>query len=186
MFLTGRPGSGKSTAFAKAVEILRERGCLIQGIATPEVRDRSGARVGFDVVDLTTGARAVLSRAPARAAPGVGSGPRVGRYEVDVAAFESVARPALEAVERGGIIAVDEVGKMEFFSQWFASFWRSLLESDANVLAVVGGLHVKACRSRGEILDVTPENRASLPERVAGYFTIVHRPPRGETDPHGA
>ncbi len=168
IFLTGKPGSGKSTVFRKTVEILESRGITVSGIATPEVRDETGVRVGFDVVDLTTGARAVLSRAADRGV--TRSSARVGRYFVDVEEFESVALPALEAAKDRGIAAIDEVGKMEFFSERFASLWAELLESDVDVLAVVGGPYLRQCRGKGEIFEVTLRNREDLPRIVAGRF----------------
>lgn len=181
VFFSGRPGSGKSAVFQKAVEILRTRGIEVRGIATPEVRDGSGARIGFDVVDLSTGARAVLSRVSRHRSghPGVHPrdldrrlemAPRVGRYEVDVQSFESVAKRALGVPARGGIMAIDEVGKMEFFSGWFKELWRDLLNSETEILAVVGLSYLDECRGKGDILEVTMENRSTLPQLVAARF----------------
>lgn len=174
VFLSGTPGSGKSTVFERTVEILKERGFKVRGIATPEVRGRAGARVGFDVVDLATGQRAVLSRARTDSRPGRRGeppAPRVGRYRVDVEAFESVARPALEApTQDETVVAIDEVGKMEFFSSWFVELWHCLLGSEENILAVVGGPYLKECRGKGKIFEVSPENRSELAEIVADCF----------------
>lgn len=121
-------------------------------------------------MDLTTSARATLSRVPAARGHGAGVGPMVGRYEVDVEEFESVALPALEAGKQGGIVAIDEVGKMEFFSTRFAGLWLELLESNVDLLAVVGRAHLGDCRGKGEVVEVTLENRNDLPDRVAELF----------------
>jgi len=53
-------------------------------------------------------------------------GPIVGRYHVDVAAFEGLALPAIRrAARRGGVVIIDELGQMELFSPAFiASFNR--------------------------------------------------------------
>jgi nucleoside-triphosphatase len=180
LFVTGRPGVGKSTVFRDAVELLRERGLVVRGISTPEVRGSRGPRIGFDVVDLSTGERAPLARVDAEGRPGLERAPRVGRYLVDVEAFESVARPALRgagtgvepsaAAGRRGLIAVDEVGKMEMYSPWFAETWRELLASDADVLAVVGRAFVADGRASGEVVDVTEANRDALAAELAGRF----------------
>jgi len=192
IFLTGKPGSGKSTVFRKTVEILKGRGFTVTGIATPDVRDETGARIGFDVVDLASGARAVLSRVPERGhSRSVGrvkhagtshpdgpardgetarpAGPRVGRYRVDISSFEEVALPALASSD-SDLVGIDEVGKMEFLSEEFVSLWEELLESDVNVLAVVGVSYLGRYAGKGEVIQVTPENRDALPRLVAERF----------------
>jgi nucleoside-triphosphatase len=174
VFLTGRPGVGKSTVLRDSVDLLRERGVGVRGISTPEVRRSRGSRVGFDVVDLATGERAPLARVAAEARPGLERAPRVGRYLVDVEAFESVARPALAAPAGGsrpGLTAIDEVGKMEMHSPWFADTWRDLLVGDADVLAVVGRAFVADCRAFGEVVEVTEANRDRLAADLAARFT---------------
>ena len=94
----------------------------------------------------------------------------MGRYVVDVGGFESVARRALETSDTSTLVAIDEVGKMEFFSEWFSEVWPDLLASDEDVLAVVGVRYVSACRDKGEVVDVTMENRSRLSGEVAARF----------------
>ena len=53
IFLTGRPGSGKSTVLMKVMERLEAKGLKIGGITTPEVRAK-GRRVAFRVVALSS------------------------------------------------------------------------------------------------------------------------------------
>jgi nucleoside-triphosphatase len=65
-----------------------------------------GAREGL-VVEAVSGAQAVLAHVDV---PGP---PRAGRYGVDLAAFERVALPALRLPRTGGVVVVDELGKME-------------------------------------------------------------------------
>jgi nucleoside-triphosphatase len=173
VFLSGRPGVGKSTVFRGAVDIACERGVDVLGISTPEVRGSRGGRIGFDVVDLATGERAPLARIASDARPGLERAPRVGRYLVDVEAFESVARPALTGASDGtapGLTAIDEVGTMEMHSRWFADTWGALLASEADVLAVVGRAFVVDCRGLGELVDVTEANRDRLAVELAARF----------------
>jgi nucleoside-triphosphatase len=75
VFLTGLPGSGKSTVLMKAVEILREKGLKIGGIVTPEKRI-GGKRIGFGVKDVWSGAEGILARV------GKKVGPKVGKYTI--------------------------------------------------------------------------------------------------------
>lgn len=171
VFVTGRPGVGKSTVFRDAVELAREHGVDVRGISTPEVRGPRGGRMGFDVVDLATGKRAPLARVPVEARPGLEQAPRVGRYLVDVEAFESVARRALARSPTAPLpTAIDEVGKMEMHSPWFAETWRDLLASDADLFAVVGRAFVAECRDSGEVVEVTEANRDDLAIELAARF----------------
>ena len=62
------------------------------------------------------------------------SDPRVGRYRVGVAAFESVALPALDRATGEGVVVVDEVGIMELLSPGFVrSLWRCFTRSSGAI-----------------------------------------------------
>ena len=51
LLLEGRPGSGKTTAVARLVELLRGEGLAVTGFLTRELRER-GERVGFTLETL--------------------------------------------------------------------------------------------------------------------------------------
>jgi nucleoside-triphosphatase len=159
-FLTGPPGSGKSTVFLGCVERLRGLGFTVGGIATPEIRSR-GRRVGFNVVDLATGRAALLAGVE------VSSSYRVGRYGVDLQEFESVALPALENAEEScDVIGIDEIGRMELFSEPFGRRVDELVDGPKPLISVLHRNYVKAYRGKGETYTVSPENRESLPEII--------------------
>ena len=169
LFLTGEVGTGKTTVFTTAVDVLTQRGVDVRGFATPEVHDERGRR-GFDVVDLATGAHVPLRRWPG--APSADDCPELEmtRHGVYVGPFESVVRPALEDAPPGALLAIDEVGMLEFRPAWFRELWTELLGGPTDLFAVVGRKHLPECEGRGEILEVTMENRESLPIAVAGAF----------------
>ncbi len=83
----GRPGSGKTTVAAAVARDLADRGAPVEGILTAEVRDGRRRR-GFVVRRIGDDATATLADLDL---PGP---PRVGRYGVDLAAFERLALPA--------------------------------------------------------------------------------------------
>jgi nucleoside-triphosphatase len=171
ILLTGRPGCGKTTVVQRAVDLIGRAHCA--GFYTEEVRER-GRRIGFDVVTLD-GRRGPLARAGAR-------GPRVSRYGVDLESFEELGLATLErALEGGGrVLVVDEIGKMELFSQRFTALLDRLLgpPGDWAVLGtVMAGRHPavdRLRRGRGlRIIEVGPGNRDALPRelgRVYGDF----------------
>jgi len=136
-------------------------------MVTREVKEEN-KRVGFRIVDLTTGVQGWLAKERLNA------GPRVGRYTVFSADLEQIG---VEALRRAGdgladIVLVDEIGPMEMTSKSFRSTVASLLESTCRVIATVkyGSHYEEVERASGEgrtiILDLTRENREKVLERV--------------------
>ncbi|XP_043452233.1 cancer-related nucleoside-triphosphatase isoform X2 [Prionailurus bengalensis] len=173
VFLTGPPGVGKTTLIQKASEVLKSSGVPIDGFYTEEVR-QAGRRIGFDVVTLS-GTRGVLSR--------IGSEPprgkrecRVGQYVVDLTSFEQLALPVLRNAGPGSgpgqrVCVIDEIGKMELFSQPFIQAVRQTLSTPGTV--VLGTIPVpkgkplalvEEIRNRNDVqvFSVTKENRNRL------------------------
>lgn len=114
ILITGYPGVGKTTLVKNAVAILQKEGYCVKGFYTEEIRQH-GTRIGFDVVDLN-GTRSSLARLTASNS----TGPRVGKYSVDVKSFEDVSLPTLNPPTLPKtVIVIDEIGKMELFSKAF-------------------------------------------------------------------
>jgi nucleoside-triphosphatase len=160
--LTGRPGVGK-TSIIEAVA--REFGDLTGGFTTGEIRER-GIRKGFSVTALD-GTSAVLAHEDF-------AGPvRVGKYGVDVPAFERIALPALrDAMSRKRIILMDEIGKMELASPRFSDLVREVLDSSLIVVATVmekPHQFADEIKRRGDVetLEVTIGNRSALPGKIS-------------------
>ena len=161
ILLTGVPGVGKTTVIRKIAAGLGE---LAAGFYTEEVRE-ARTRIGFDIVTLD-GRRAALSRKASK------STYRVGRYGVDVRAIDSVAVSAIDdAVSRGKIVIIDEIGKMELFSKAFRQSVTQAFDSPTSVIAVImlkahpfadGIKH----RQGVTTIEVTESNRDSLPQEI--------------------
>jgi nucleoside-triphosphatase len=104
--------------------------------------------------------------------------PRVGRYGVDLRALERVALPALVAPKRGGVVVVDERGKMELASAAFRDAVSVLWDREVAVVATVQ-LHrhpfTDALKARRgvRLLRVTEQGRNGLPERLAAKLHMV-------------
>jgi nucleoside-triphosphatase len=129
LLLEGRPGIGKTTVARRLLALLQETGVPVGGFTTGELRT-SGRREGF-VIEAASGAREVLAHI------GLPGPPRVGRYGVDLAAFERVALPALGDPGLGGVVVVDELGRMELASAAFRTAVVELLGRDVAVVATV-------------------------------------------------
>jgi nucleoside-triphosphatase len=129
LLLEGRPGIGKTTVTWRLLKLLQEAGVPVAGFTTGELRT-GGHRDGF-VVEAVSGAREVLAHVDL---PGP---PRVGRYGVDLAAFERVALPALGDSGPDGVVVIDELGRMELASASFRVAVVELLGRDVAVVATV-------------------------------------------------
>ena len=168
LLLTGNPGVGKTTVLMKTVNALKERGVRVGGMISREVRE-GGTRVGFEILDLTSSRRGWLAHVNQK------NGPQVGKYRVNIEDLNTVGAQAVtEAVEKCEVIAIDEIGPMELFSERFKEAVRKALESHKLVLAVV---HWKAQdtllneakkREGAETTSVTLENRESLHKQITG------------------
>lgn len=163
ILLEGRPGVGKTTVARRLAERVKAK-----GFVTGEIREH-GKRVGFAVESLDA-ERAVLAHVDF---PGP---PRVGKYGVDVEAFERVALPALKGIRTGQLVVIDEIGKMELASDAFCEAVERLVERDVKLVATVHSFRhpfTDALKSRDdvELVKVTAANRGELPERLAGRLS---------------
>lgn len=167
LLLEGRPGIGKTTVARRLLQLLREAGVPVGGFTTGELRT-GRHREGF-VVEAVSGAREVLAHVDL---PGP---PRVGRYGVDLAAFERVALPALGTPRARGVVVVDELGKMELASAAFRAAVVDLLGWDVAVVATVHQTRDRltdALRRRPDIrvVGVTEATRDALPQQLMEYL----------------
>ncbi len=168
--VTGSPGIGKSTVVAKAAEKLADQpGFKIGGIQAAEIR-KEGHREGFSIRDFATGKTGVLGSVK-------GSGPRVGKYHVNLEDLEKIGANAIRSALDCDLIVIDEVGPMELKSEAFVSAVEVVLESGKPVLAVLhrSSSHQLAQRMRKEfeVLMVDERNRNELPEKIANLFRRI-------------
>jgi nucleoside-triphosphatase len=163
LLVEARPGAGKTTAFRRLADLLRDAGVPVAGFTTEELREGVG-RVGFAVESLD-GERATLAHRSLRGPP------RVGRYGVDLGAFERVALPSLR-LPPDGVALIDELGKMELASERFRAAVEELLEEPVALAATVhlarhpftDGLKR---RPDVELVRLTAANRDALPAELA-------------------
>ena len=165
LLITGRPGVGKTTVIREVADSLSGR--ALGGFYTEEIRGHSERR-GFRLVTFA-------GRERVMADIGIRGPHRVGRYGVDVSAIDELAGPALALKEETEIYLVDEIGKMECFSQKFVSAMRDLLDSRKIVIATIaqkGGGFIEEVRQRRDPLEVeiTRENRDQCPGQILAWL----------------
>ena len=159
--ITGKPGVGKTTVVQNTIE--RMRSVSIAGFYTAEIRGK-GSRLGFELQGLN-GVRRILAHVE------IVSRNRVGRYGVDTPGFDEfletldLLNPDVE------LIVIDEIGKMELFSNRFRNLVRNALNSDKQVLASIplkGNKFIRKIKQRLDIhlLEVTHGNRDRMPDTI--------------------
>lgn len=158
-FVTGAPSSGKTTIIKKVIKLLPKP---TKGFYTEEER-LNDKRIGFLMHTLD-------GKAGYLAHQDILSEFNIRRYGVSIENIESIAVPAIMP-NADQVIIIDEIGKMECFSEKFITAANLALDSPNIVIGTItlGGsdfiLEVKR-RTDIEIIDVTFENRDRLPEVI--------------------
>jgi nucleoside-triphosphatase len=136
----------------------------IAGLSAPEIR-RGKLRVGFKMIDLGSGEEEILASTS-------GKGPTVGKYHVDVEAIDRMVEKAESSLAAARYVFIDEIGKMELFSNRFAEFVEHVFSLGKPVVAVVHRSLVSQYRRKGRVYSVTRNNfeemRASIIARLKG------------------
>ncbi len=160
IFLTGEPGSGKSTIIKKLLrcdKIAAEAG----GILTEEIVFAK-KRTGFNARPLSDKEPQLL------ASVWLYNGPRVGRYTVRTRTIDHVVVPEIKrALSECRLIVIDEIARIQLCSRRFLPVVREALDSPRIILATVHSRDhpltdpIKK-RSDVQLIDVTPLNRDQL------------------------
>lgn len=156
LFLTGAPSSGKTTVIKKVINGLS---VPCKGFYTEEEREGT-RRLGF-MMHTLDGQHGYLAHQE------IASQYRIRRYGVSIPNIEKIAVPSIAPAE-GHVIILDEIGKMECFSERFMDAAQRALDSPNVVVGTVtlgGSDFIKGVKERTdmEILEVTQENRDALP-----------------------
>lgn len=169
--ITALPGTGKTTAIKSLASAL-EPGAF-SGFYTQEMRV-SGTRTGFKAVTFE-GREVILAHVSFK------SGPRVGKYRVDVSGFEEAAVPEIDPrlVDRR-LFVIDEIGKMECESGYFVECVMEILERGMDLVATValrGGGLIDKVKRRPEVVThkLDRDNRDRLPLAIAAALKRYRR-----------
>ncbi len=163
ILITGPPRIGKTTAIGKLIGILPKETKLF-GFFTKEIRE-GGRRVGFSITDLD-GKKKVMAHVD------FPKHQRVGKYGVDTKSVEDIGVNAIKhGVEKGNVVVVDEIGKMELFSKAFEKSVISVLDSPTHVVATIMSKpnpYADRVKRRDDIvlLEVTKGNRDDIPDLI--------------------
>jgi len=165
ILICGPPGVGKTTLIKK---ILKKINLRAGGFYTEEIRGRSN-RVGFKIISLDN-QEGILAHI------NIKDSQRVGRYGVNINDLENIGARSLEqALKNDDLIIIDEIGKMEVFSEEFKEKVLDCLSSKKIVLAaisMVGDKFISNIKRRDDIIlfKVTKENRNKLIKTISSLI----------------
>jgi nucleoside-triphosphatase len=140
ILITGPPRCGKSTLIRKLINNL-QNDYTLHGFLTPEVKEK-GKRIGFDIRDVNSGKTVPLARKG-----NYSSDFTLGSYKVFIDEFNHYLNESmLKIIENervddqnnSFVLIIDEIGKMELFSELFQSTLKKVFTSDVAVIATVG------------------------------------------------
>lgn len=157
ILITGLPGIGKTTLIKKLSEELKDFHPV--GFYTTEIRE-NGIRKGFELISLD-GRRGLLSHI------NIKSHYRVGKYGVDVRGFEDFIDSIPFLNPETTLVIIDEIGKMECFSDKFIKLLKEIQDSEKLVIATIalkGGGLIADIKKRDDtwLYEITRSNRDSL------------------------
>ncbi|XP_066593856.1 cancer-related nucleoside-triphosphatase [Prorops nasuta] len=182
LLLTGPPGIGKTTVCKKVSEKLKQRNCCYTGFYTEEVRGERHDRIGFDVISIQEPSKKLpLARAENILKPQQFSQFRVGKYHVFIDKFEEIALPILQSTDN--ILLIDEIGKMELFSNKFFDEINKLMDSKSKgfIVATIPLLNKvpqkylpffkKLCNNESsKVINVNQQNRNDLSQEIVNMI----------------
>jgi len=164
--ITGRPGVGKTTLIERVIESIP---VSAGGVISKELLV-CGHRVGFSLIDVTTGQEGILAHIHQRV------GPKIGRYTVNLDTLHEIGIPAIRsAIRSKDLVVIDEFAPMELTSPEFVPVVESALASDKSLMiathATLNHPLVHRIRQELKLFRVKLSNRDRLVEEVSSFLT---------------
>jgi nucleoside-triphosphatase THEP1 len=154
ILITGRPGIGKTSLILNLANQLNQ--IKPAGFFTREIR-KGSSRVGFSISTFDGFEKVLAHQA-------LNSNIRVSKYGVDIKAIDQVIDHIMETSYSPDLWLIDEIGKMESFSEKFRVFIDQILGENVSVIATValrsaGWIEQIKRRPDIHLLEVTETNR---------------------------
>lgn len=158
IFITGKPGCGKSSLVKELIKEFKDK--KIAGIITPEIRKEKRGREGFEIIDLASGEKEILASVDIK-------GPRVSKYGINIEGINSIVEKFEKSFDKAKLIFIDEIGKMEFYSEKFRDILDKILNSDKTIIATLHQNFINKFRDKGKIFNLTKENREQIKKEIS-------------------
>ncbi|BCU69276.1 NTPase [Stygiolobus caldivivus] len=163
LFITGKPGVGKTKVLMRLVNELLRLNVNVTGFYCPEIR-KGGIRTGFKIISIPSGKEELLATTEKK------SNVKVGKYFV-VLNENYVKNLENEIFAKPDVIAIDEIGPMELSVPSLKTLIDKVLESDFFVVAV---LH-RSIKLEGKLIEITENNRDAVFSQLLDQVLAVLR-----------
>lgn len=166
VLLSGPPGCGKTSLIQEVIKNLK--GVKTAGFFTSEIRGK-GERKGFKITSLD-GKEAILSHVDFKGLH------KVSKYTVSIENLEMVGLKALiEGLKKADLIVIDEIGKMELFSEAVRQAILEALDSEKKVVGtIMQAPNPFADRIKGrkdiKVISLSRENREAVLQELISSF----------------
>lgn len=158
IFITGKPGCGKSTLINEIIEELKKHNKKIAGIITPEIR-KNNSRYGFKIIDLVTKKATVMASIDIKPA-------KVSKYGVSIENIDKIIDVFLESYDKSDYIFIDEIGKMEFFSEKFKETLNKILLSNKIAICALGLAFLNKFKNKGTTIFLEKQNFNNIKNQI--------------------
>jgi len=159
VLIEGMSGTGKTTLIERLItKLCKEK--RLGGFFTREIRE-GGERKGFKLVTVDN-QEGVLAHENLKGHH------KVGKYVVSLEVLEKIGVASIErALRDDDVVLIDEIGRMELFSERFRDMVGIALESEKPLVATIasdGPDFVDEIKKKDgvHLITLTPENRDSL------------------------
>ncbi|MDO8554638.1 MAG: nucleoside-triphosphatase [Candidatus Micrarchaeota archaeon] len=153
-FITGTSETEKTTLLRDLAKELLRRGVKVGGFISPDELEH-GTREGYYVQDIE-------SRKTGTLATVGGNGAKVGKYNVDVKSFESIALKSMKNATKYEVLIIDEIGNMEMKSIAFQDTLADLMVSRVLIIAAISESYVNTYEIFGRVYNLEETDRGEV------------------------
>ncbi|MGB9749806.1 MAG: NTPase [Caldisericia bacterium] len=161
IFITGESGVGKTTLIKEISDILIKREFKISGFITTDFILK-GKRIGFNIVDINTKEERIF------ASKNIKLDFKFGSYYLNIKNLDEIFNKVLK--RNYEILIIDEIGKMEFYSENFKEKIDNLMKSETKILATLHRDFVEKYKIYGNIFILTKENKEKIKNEILKIF----------------
>ncbi len=172
ILITGLPGVGKTTLIKHVYAWAKdEKDLAVKGFYTGEIREH-GRRKGFEIA-TTDDRQSILAHVD------ISSPYRVSKYGVNIREFKETVLPLFEEARNGGVLyLIDEIGKMELFSDKFVEAVKKVLGAPDPLVATIaqkGGGFIQEIKRRPDVklFTLTFQNRDTMFETMKEVISEI-------------
>ncbi|MBS3118391.1 hypothetical protein J4417_01780 [Candidatus Woesearchaeota archaeon] len=176
IFLTGKPGVGKTSMLAElASQLQAEKGKdkkpkrKVAGFLMEEIREGE-VRKGFFMKDLASGEKELLAHLDSRF---VNSGYHLSRFHVSMGAIDKSLARFEKSFPLAEYVFIDEIGRFGLFSETFSQALDTVLHTPNKI--IVATLHVSYLPlfgHLGEVLFLKQDNHQEIKEKLATMIGV--------------